>query len=257
MASFGEGLQAQVLRLQINLYACRARLAAATDGEALHDLRIALRKLRSLLRPLRDVPACDELQQRAAELGRLSGPLRDLEVLLVHLQALGLRDAVNRRRPRLDEGYAALLASRELQALFTALDEWPAQWRQAEVDGELRGLRKRVRRRLAKQQRLLAAALVDPAHDRHRLRLLIKRVRYGAEAYPQSSGLSVGSQLHLKQAQTALGDWHDHLQWLTRAEQEVDLAPCVEGWRRAMQAAEQVADQALLVLQLDFPAPER
>ena len=108
--AFTEDLQAQVLRLQINLYACRARLAAATDGEALHDVRIVLRKLRSLLRPLRDVPACDALQQRAAELGRLSGPLRDLEVLLAHLQTLGLRDALKRRQPRLDEGYAALLA---------------------------------------------------------------------------------------------------------------------------------------------------
>lgn len=255
MGGFAEQLLAQVLRLQITLYACRERLAAATDAEALHDLRIALRKLRSLLRPLRDVPACVALQQRAAEVGQLSGPLRDLEVLLAHLQSLDLREVLSVRRPRLLQGYAALLASAELQALFAALDEWPAQWRQAAADGGLSGARKRLRRRLAKQQRLLAAALADPAHDRHRLRLLIKRVRYGAEAYPQSSGLSAEIQAHLKQAQAALGDWHDHLQWLARAEQEADLLPCVEGWRRAMHAAEQVADQALLVLQADLPAP--
>lgn len=43
----------RVLGLQINLYACEARLEAGIDPEALHDLRIAVRRLRSLLHPLR------------------------------------------------------------------------------------------------------------------------------------------------------------------------------------------------------------
>ncbi|NQD94801.1 CHAD domain-containing protein [Pseudomonas sp. CrR25] len=254
MAAFAEDLQAQVLRLQISLYACRARLAEATDSEALHDLRIALRRLRSLLRPLRGVPACAELDQRAAALGRSSGPLRDLEVLLAQLRTLGLSEPLHRRLPRLQQGYAALLASAQLQSIFAVLDEWPEQWREAGESGEWRHLRRRVRRRLVKQQRLLAAALADPAHDRHRLRLLIKRVRYGADAYPRLGGLSAMGQAHLKQAQAALGDWHDRLQWLTCAEQEADLQPCVEAWRRAMRAAEEVADLALLELRADFPA---
>lgn len=255
MGGFAEQLLVQVLRLQVGLYACRERLAAATDAEALHDLRITLRKLRSLLRPLAQVPVCAALQQRAAAFGQASGPWRDLEVLLVQLQTLDMPEALAVRQRRLRQGYATLLAGAELQALFEALDEWPGLWRQAGTDGELGGLRKRVRRRLLKQQRLLAAALVDPAHDRHRLRLLIKRVRYGAEAYPQPSGLSAATLARLKQAQSALGDWHDRLQWLARAEQEADLAPCVERWRASMHRAEQVADQALLALQADFPAP--
>ena len=242
----------QVLRLQITLYACRERLLAATDPEALHDLRIALRKLRSLLQPLRGVEACDALQQQAAELGRISGPLRDLEVLLAHLQGLGMRDAVSRRQPRLLEGYRALLADDALPALFEALDQWPQLWRQAAADAELAGLAKRVKRRLAKQQRRLGEALVDPAHDRHRLRLLIKRVRYGAEAYPRLSGLSANTLARLKAAQSALGDWHDRLQWLQRAEQEADLAACVATWRTALQAAEEAVDLQLLMLQEDF-----
>ncbi|MDA7085661.1 CHAD domain-containing protein [Pseudomonas sp. SA3-5] len=251
MGRFIEEQLQQVLRLQVRLYACRERLLAATDPEALHDLRIALRKLRSLLQPLRGVPACAALQQQAAELGRSSGPLRDLEVLIAHLHRQGRHDAVNLRQPRLLAGYAALLAGAELPALFEALDQWPQLWRQA-ADAELRGLAKRVRRRLAKQQRRLAEALVDPAHDRHRLRLLIKRVRYGAEAYPKLSGLTAKTQARLKVAQAALGDWHDLLQWLQRAEQEADLAMCVTPWRTALQAAEAAADQALLALQEDF-----
>ena len=251
MGRFIGGELQQVLRLQVRLYACRERLLAATDPEALHDLRITLRKLRSLLRPLRGVEACDALQQQAAELGGISGPLRDLEVLIAHLQSLGMRDAVNVRQSRLLDGYRALLADDALPALFAALDLWPQSWRQAAADAELRGLTKRVKRRLAKQQRRLAEALVDPAHDRHRLRLLIKRVRYGAEAYPKPSGLSAKTLARLKAAQSALGDWHDRLQWLLRTEEETDLAACVDVWRPALQAAEETADLALLALQED------
>ncbi|MCY1540806.1 CHAD domain protein [compost metagenome] len=199
------------------------------------------------------MPACDALQQCAAEPGRLSGPLRDLEVLLAHLQTLDMHKAVSERRSRLLQGYTDLLASTQLRSLFDALDRWPTLWRQAEANAELRGVRKQVKRRLAKQQRRLAAALADPAHDRHRLRLLIKRVRYSAEAYPALEGLSAEAQSRLKQAQSALGDWHDHLQWLAHAEQEGDLAPCVEAWRSALQEAERQADQALLALQACFP----
>lgn len=252
MAPFTQETLAAVIRLQVSLYACHARLAQATDAEALHDLRISLRRLRSLLRPLGKQPACIALRCRAAEVARLTGPLRDLEVLLGHLQEQGMTEAVRRREPSLQRSYAALLRSRHLAALCDALDQWPEQWRQAARESQLEGLRRRTRRRLARQQQGLAAALVDPAHDRHRLRLLIKRVRYGAEAYPRLSALSAASLARLKQAQAALGDWHDLLQWLARAERETDLACCVPGWRRALASAERAADQALTALQQDF-----
>ena len=48
----------QVIVQQVRLYACLARLREQTDAEALHDLRITLRRLRSLLRPLRREPLC-------------------------------------------------------------------------------------------------------------------------------------------------------------------------------------------------------
>lgn len=46
---------AQVLTLQVRLYQAIARLEARTDHEALHDLRIAVRRIRSLTRPFRAV----------------------------------------------------------------------------------------------------------------------------------------------------------------------------------------------------------
>ncbi len=245
-------VQQHVLRTQIRLFACRERLLAHTDDEALHDLRIALRELRSLLRPLTAAPACADLQQHAAELGRLTGPLRDLEVLQGYLQQQGMHAAAQSRHTQLLQGYSSLLGSASLTQLLRALDEWPQQWREAAGRGELRGLHKLIRRRLAKDHKRLAQALLDPAHDRHRLRLLVKRLRYAAEAYPQLAGFSGRARMRLKYAQSALGDWHDHWQWLLRAEAEVDLRPCVTGWREAMQQAELEADRALQRLAKDF-----
>jgi CHAD domain-containing protein len=94
--------------------------------------------------------------------------------------------------------------------------------------------------------------LLDPAHDRHRLRLLVKRLRYAAEAYPQQARLSGRIRAQLKQTQSALGDWHDHWQWLQYAESEADLQPCVARWQAAMAKAEQQADQALQALGESF-----
>lgn len=56
MPAMLDDLIAQVLTLEIKLLSCRARLEAGTDGEALHDLRINTRRLRSLLRPCGTCP---------------------------------------------------------------------------------------------------------------------------------------------------------------------------------------------------------
>jgi CHAD domain-containing protein len=248
MQGLTDEVQRHVLRIQVRLFACRARLLATTDDEALHDLRIALRQLRSLLRPLSSVAACVDLQQRAAELGRLTGPLRDLEVLQNYLQQQGLDHAAQSRRPLLQQGYRQLLGSAPLAQLQRALDAWPQQWRSAVNGEQLSALDQLIRRRLNKDRKRLAQALLDPAHDRHRLRLLVKRLRYAAEAYPQLAELPGSTAIKLKQAQSALGDWHDHWQWLLRAETEADLQPCVAAWRAAMQRAEGQADLALQAL---------
>jgi len=241
-------IQGHVLRIQVRLFACRERLQAHTDTEALHDLRIALRQLRSLLRPLTDVACCAELQQRAAELGRVTGPLRDLEVLHAHLRLRGLHEAAQAREPMLLRGYALLLRSPALHNMLCALDQWPWQWQAAASAGELSALPRLIRKRLRKDHSRLAQALMDPAHDRHRLRLLVKRLRYAAETYPALSSVPGAEMQVLKQVQSALGDWHDHWQWLLRAEAESDLQPCVASWRVALQVAQAEADQALQVL---------
>ncbi|EJM75265.1 CHAD domain-containing protein [Pseudomonas sp. GM55] len=238
-------LVAQVLGLEIRLLACQARLKERTDPEALHDLRTTMRRLRSLLRPLRGLPGVEQLDAAASRVGELTTPLRDREVLAAHLLQHHQPQAAQRRMAQMAEAYPAVAASPELAQLLIVLDAFPRFLRAAQRQGLLKGLRKSIEKRLGKQWKILDEALHDPAHDRHRLRLLIKRVRYGIDAYPELDRLPKAAMPQLKSAQGALGDWHDCVQWLAMAEREVDLQPCVAVWTATMAEAESRADQVL------------
>ena len=238
-------LVAHVLGLEVRLLACQARLSARTDPEALHDLRTTVRRLRSLLRPLRGLPGVEQLEVAASRVGELTTPLRDREVLAAYLLEHGQPEAAQRRMAQMAEAYPAVAASAELAQLLMIFDAFPRFLRASQRQGLLKGLSKRIEKRLGKQWKKLDEALHDPAHDRHRLRLLIKRVRYGIEAYPDLDRLPKPALSRLKSAQGALGDWHDCWQWLARAEQEADLQPCVAVWKTTMAEAEARADRVL------------
>jgi CHAD domain-containing protein len=238
-------LVAHVLGLEVRLLACQARLSARTDPEALHDLRTTVRRLRSLLRPLRGLPGVEQLEAAASRVGDLTTPLRDREVLAAYLLEHDQPEAAHRRMAQMAEAYPAVAMSPEVAQLLMILDAFPRFLRASQRQGLIKGLRQRIEKRLAKQWKKLDKALHDPAHDRHRLRLLIKRVRYGIEAYPELDRLPKAAMPRLKSAQGALGDWHDCLQWLAMAEQETDLQPCVAAWKTAMAKAEGRADRVL------------
>jgi len=245
MSSIIDPIIANVLAVQIKLYACRARLEDETDPEALHDLRTNVRRLRTLLRPLRELPGVTAVEQSAKALGQLTTPLRDREVLAAHLAEAGLTAPAQRRVAAMRGVYGQVARSAPLGDLLSALDRLPGFLRAAQRQKLTQGLRKHIRKRLARQWKKLSDALQDPAHDRHELRLLVKRVRYGVEAYPQLETLSDRGYQHLKKAQGALGDWHDNWQWLLQAEQEDDLQPCVRQWTQALHDAEKKADRVV------------
>jgi len=245
MSALVDRLVAQVLSLEVRLRACQARLSATTDDEALHDLRTTVRRLRSLLRPLRGLPGVEQLEAAAAGVGNLTTPLRDREVLAAYLHSHGQHEAALRRTVQMAKAYPAVATGPELAQLFLILDAFPRFLRASQRQGLLKGLRQRIEKRLAKLWDALDKALHDPEHDRHRLRLLIKRVRYAAESYPELDPLPVKAMPRLKAAQEALGNWHDCWQWLAKAEQESDLQPCVAVWRVTMVKAQASADLVL------------
>lgn len=251
MSVLVDQLVAQVIGLEVGLLSCQARLAAVTDDEALHDLRTTVRRLRSLLRPLRGLPGVEHLELAASTVGQLTTPLRDREVLAAYLHQHGHHDAADRRLRLQPDAYRQVAQGPELAHLLQILDAFPRFIRASQHQKLLKGLRLRIEKRLAKQWQKLDEALKDPSHDRHRLRLLIKRVRYAAEAYPELDKLPAKALSRLKDAQGALGDWHDCWQWLAQAEHQADLQPCVAVWQRTMVKAEGQADRVLDKLSVD------
>lgn len=245
MSAMVDHLIAEILSLNVKLLACHARLVASTDSEALHDLRTTVRRLRSVLRPLRGLPGMEQVEEAAKGVGDLTTPLRDMQVLAAYLRGQGMDPPAVKRETYLASACPRVASSAELNRLFGVLDQLPSFLRAQQRHGLLKKLRQRIEKRMDKQWKTLREAMADPAHDRHRLRLLIKRVRYAAEAYPELSHQPEGMQKRLKAAQGALGDWHDHLQWLAQAGLQADLAPCVAGWELGILRAEEKSDKAL------------
>ena len=148
MPAMLDDLIAQVLTLEIKLLSCRApkpapmarpcTTCASTPGAC------------AACCALRDLPAAQVLNEAAREVGALSTPLRDLEVLIVELESHGLAHLAEPRRQRLREGYLALLAAPALAQLFRVLDAWPQLLRISHREGLLVKPRKTIRKRLAR-----------------------------------------------------------------------------------------------------------
>ena len=193
------------------------------DADAVHDMRVAVRRLRSILRTARVMLADDWVERVRAELDWLAGKLgavRDLDVLTEGLEA----DAA-----RLDAGDATVASvllhplreerARARERLRTALDErrylalldileaatlaLPATRTNVPLEKlagkELRKLRKRARR----LDRLDDSAL-------HKLRIQGKRARYAAELARPVGGRKAARFIEAaKELQDTLGEHQD------------------------------------------------
>ena len=174
-----------------------ARLTATgQDAEALHDFRVALRRLRSVLRPLRDLYGSRRLTDVNADLKRVSdatGALRDEEVLRETMQALPLdpvarilidawlwgrmREEENDRRAFLktlvSKGKRSRL-ERSLDRLERLLAKRDARFGAEELAAEALA-------RVALERAFAEVDAHQNAHDAeamHRLRISFKRLRY-------------------------------------------------------------------------------
>jgi triphosphatase len=176
------------------------------DPEHLHQMRVGLRRLRSLFKMFEDAaPLPDGMDQELRWLGDELGAARDWEVLaedtlsqlmhaypdesvLLPLQQAALGEA---RARRAKAGQA--LDSVRYARLMLRLIAWlhGARWRQdaapeqqqalaAPVKNFARQVLKAGKRRLARRARKLAAA---DAPARHRLRIAAKRMRYATEFF--------------------------------------------------------------------------
>jgi CHAD domain-containing protein len=193
------------------------------DADAVHDMRVAVRRLRSVLRtaePMLDERWVESLRDELDWLGERLGSVRDLDVLLLHLgrelEDMGaahpgrahrlLRPLEAERRDErarllecLDEGRYR----RVLDAVEAAAQAPPTH----RSDLGVEELAAKEFRRLRKRSRDVASQS-DAAL--HKTRIRAKRVRYAAELAEESRGKRTTELIAAaKELQDVLGDHQD------------------------------------------------
>jgi CHAD domain-containing protein len=175
-----------------------ARLLAEEDREversdAVHDLRVALRRARTVLEVGRRVLGrfhADTVLEALREVQRVAGALRDEEVLLEKLAEHGADvgdtapwfEARKRRERRLRSALVravragALERSRSLLAALLLFPVKPS--RERRLDRLARRAVARARRKVQKRRR----SLPEDSDGLHRLRVAYKRLRYTVDA---------------------------------------------------------------------------
>jgi CHAD domain-containing protein len=232
--SLGELLTAQ-LRAQVETVLTLDVSVRRDRPDAVHGMRVAVRRLRSTLRSFRrflDRPTADALVEDLRRLGADLGAARDSEVVA------GLLDGQARLLPKLErpgplrrrivawsaeqdalgrEQVLTTLESTEYFGLLAALEQLAAHpGLRARAD---RPARPELRRILVREQRRVGERIAGaqrlprgPEHDLalHDARKAAKRARYAAESAEPVAGARAGTlALRMKALQTLLGDHHD------------------------------------------------
>jgi CHAD domain-containing protein len=220
-AAAGPYLAARLRTLDARLERAAERVLLATDAEAVHDLRVALRRSRTLLEAGRAVFGrfhTDEVRRALADLQQATGALRDEEVLIGILESLHLEGATieawlaARRRRQKRLGWmvrrairgGALARARTLLSALLAFRVKPSRERRV-----AKLARRSVGRAVRNMERCRASS--DDVEGLHRLRIAYKRLRYTAEAFaevlPRELGTGLARTASIFQAR--LGQVHD------------------------------------------------
>jgi inorganic triphosphatase YgiF len=212
----------------------------AGDGEALHQMRIGLRRLRAAISTFSSVVADGECERVKAELRWISrklSPARDLDILVAEVLAplhqqhaddagvAGLYRNFRRRRASAYRRAAAAVQSPRFRAMALQTAEWIEAGRWSTDEDDLLRVRReqpisvlaadelaRRRKKIRKQSKLLAEL---SAPERHALRIRAKKLRYAieffAEVFPgnKKSKRCKAALSTLKELQDALGALND------------------------------------------------
>jgi CHAD domain-containing protein len=195
--------------------------------EDLHQMRVATRRLRTMLRvarPLLDPEWTEPLRAELAWLGELLGPARDLDVQMAYFmeEAATLKsrdrrplerfiDHLRRERERIQQTLVERLRSPRYLQLIDALVQAAHQPPVVASNTTLGEIAAREFKKLRKAMKRLGRS---PTHkELHRARILTKRARYAAELAQLSLGKPAGRFAEeAKQFQDLLGAHQDAVQ---------------------------------------------
>jgi len=214
-------LTAELRTLHARLEEAGQRVLRTGDELAVHDLRVAIRRTRTLLEVGREVFGrfhADEVRRALRDLQRATGTLRDEEVLLDIVTSLPLHTSdVSRwvatrraRERRLRAGVRRLVRTGEIErarALLEALLAFPIK--RSRDKRLVKFARRAVEHAKREVQRRRSAA--HDAQSLHQLRVAYKRLRYTAETFVDVLPLDLGANLVRSAAsfQKRIGDVHD------------------------------------------------
>ena len=195
-----------------------------TDPEDLHQHRVAVRRLRALLRaaePMLDSEWAEALRRELGGVGRALGAVRDLDVLLEHLEDVGaeleLQDDEAFQRvigvfeARRSHARAVMLDELRKPAYALLLDRLERELPDPHASGEsvpLAEIAGDEHRALVKTMRKLGD---DPEDDvLHAARIRVKHARYAAELAQPAVGRPASRYISgAKRLQDILGDHQD------------------------------------------------
>ncbi len=163
-----------------------------SEADALHQARIALRRLRSAFSLFRPTARGKDYQQLGEELGWLAGRFgeaRNLDVLLAGQSGLpdeeSLRARLVKRRVKAYDRVGAALRSQRARALMLGLALWieigPWRFRERALRDLAPLAVHRLERQWRKVRRHSAKLAKLDSEARHRLRIEVKKLRYAAE----------------------------------------------------------------------------
>ena len=228
--SVGEAFQAVARKSLAQIAANAAILRQAPSPEAVHQLRVGARRLRSALTTFALAVAGPELaavEEELRWLGKVCDPVRNLDVFAesladapeaagtVGLGLAALRKAVGVARRKARAAVAEAVSSPRFCRLMVDVTAWAETgvWRAnvAALEGVsdlAAAAMKRRRAKVLKRGRVVARA-ADA--DLHRLRIAAKQLRYAGDAfaslYPRKRARAFEDRV--KDLQTELGDLND------------------------------------------------
>jgi CHAD domain-containing protein len=205
----------------------QADLLLTGDTQAIHQARVASRRLRETLplaQAVLDDDDVDQLQRRMRRLTRLLGPVRELDVTIG--LAIEHRESLPAEAPALSLVESRLTHERDARYAKVVHDLRPdklRKWldRASEIEEKLASARDtkpwrvELAERLRTRARQLLAAVEDAGllftPDRlHEVRIAVKRLRYVLELTGELQLARTGSRVtELKAAQDILGHLHD------------------------------------------------
>lgn len=241
----------------------------AQAGEAVHEMRIAIRKLRTSLQVFEELGVFDQrkvrwLRGRLRRPGQLLGGVRDLDVLLArvdsdaavnaHGDAVMLHAALVRRRSKAWKRLMRELRGKDLREAVAELKRFPkGYWGQRNSGSRgRRGVRAhaamgsviwRLYEEIRAFEKVMPAA-ASPA-QLHQVRIACKHLRYVLEMFDQSEEPLWQPLLDtLKEAQSSFGSLQDSISALATLSAVLDKRPDNTATATALQSTERGIEDA-------------